>query len=312
VISFINKIFRKKSSRVILTSIDDLNQDVSPTSIDRTDVTQEDETSPSRPVNPRLEPPQLIVGIGQSVGIQRDHNEDSVFTLTTNLTSGDNNLRFGLYIVADGMGGHENGEIASSVAVSELSSHVINSLYLPIFSIPENKQELSVQEVMHTGVIHAHQKIKKQALGSGTTLTAALILGDQMTIAHVGDSRAYMIDPVGNIQLLTHDHSLVKRLEDIGQISSEQASVHPQRNVLYRALGQGEPFEPDISTFHLNQGNQLLVCTDGLWGVIPENEISNVIQTSTDPQTACQILVNLANAAGGPDNISAIIVRIPE
>jgi protein phosphatase len=193
-----------------------------------------------------------------------------------------------------------------------MTSHVIRSLFLPLFSPLNNKLELSIQEVMQTGVIQAHQAIKKEALGSGTTLTSALILGDQMTIAHVGDSRAYMITSEGKLILLTHDHSLVKRLEEIGQISPEEASTHPQRNVLYRALGQGEPFESDIATFQLQQGSQILICSDGLWGVISDNEIEDVIRSSTEPQQACQSLTNLANSAGGPDNISVIIVRMPE
>jgi len=259
-----------------------------------------------------LETPQLIVGVAQSVGIQRDHNEDALFSLTTNLISGDKNLHCGLYIVADGMGGHENGEVASSLAVEKLTSHVIRSLFLPLLSDQGNKMELSLQEIMLSGVLQAHQTIKKEAFGSGTTLTAGLILGDQMTIAHVGDSRLYVISPDGNLQLLTHDHSLVKRLEEIGQISPEQASTHPQRNVLYRALGQGEPFEPDIATFHLQSGSQLVLCTDGLWGLVSESDLVNVIRTSPEPQLACQSLIQRANSAGGPDNISVIIVRLPE
>jgi protein phosphatase len=114
------------------------------------------------------------------------------------------------------------------------------------------------------------------------------------------------------MQLLTHDHSLVKRLEEIGQISPEQTSTHPQRNILYRALGQGEPFEPDITTFQVYQGFQLLLCSDGLWGVLPENELTAIVRSSSEPQLVCQSLINSANAAGGPDNISVIIVRIPD
>jgi protein phosphatase len=113
------------------------------------------------------------------------------------------------------------------------------------------------------------------------------------------------------LKLLTHDHSLVKRLEDLGQISPEQASIHPQRNVLYRALGQPELLEPDIASFPLQPGDQLLICSDGLWGVIPEDETTRIINTTPEPQSACQALVDLANQAGGPDNISVILVRIP-
>jgi protein phosphatase len=103
---------------------------------------------------------------------------------------------------------------------------------------------------MQAGVMAAHQAIREKALGSGTTLTAALFIGKQMTIAHVGDSRAYTVDPEGRLQLLTHDHSLVKRLEEIGQITAIEASTHPKRNLLYRALGQGEQFEADFTIKH--------------------------------------------------------------
>jgi len=310
--SFINRLFRKNTSEEILPPNQDPNlNNLQNVSIDSDTSTDEKVLIDSQLIL-HMDLPQFIVGVAQSVGIQRDHNEDALFTLTTNMVAGEKNIHFGLYIVADGMGGHENGEIASSVAVDRLTSHVIRHLYLPLFSPSSNKMELSIQEIMQTGVIQAHQTIKKEALGGGTTLTSALILGDQMTIAHVGDSRAYLINPNGNLQLLTHDHSIVKRLEEIGQISPEQALTHPQRNVLYRALGQGEPFEADIVTFQLQQGSQLLLCTDGLWGLISDKDMEIVIRTSPDPQQACQTLINLANSAGGPDNISAIIVRMPE
>jgi protein phosphatase len=261
--------------------------------------------------NSPLETPQIIVGIGQSVGIQRESNEDSLFTMTSNLISNGRTVNFGLYIIADGMGGHENGELASSIAVSRLSAHVINTFFLPSLSSKDYQMQISLQEVMRDGVMDAHEAIKQAAMGSGTTLTAALILGDQMTIAHVGDSRAYSIDPDGHMQILTHDHSLVKRLEEIGQITPAEASVHPKRNLLYRALGQGEQLEPDITSFSAYQGLQLMLCTDGLWGAVSEDELKSVIISSSEPQIACQLLIESANAAGGPDNISVILIRIP-
>lgn len=259
---------------------------------------------------PHLETSQIIVGVAQSVGIQRDTNEDSIFTLTTNLISSENTINFGLYIVADGMGGHENGELASNIAVGKVASHVINTFYLPSITSKSNHMDISVHEVLQTGVMKAHQSIREKALGSGTTLTAALILGDHMTIAHVGDSRAYFVDPDGYIKVLTHDHSLVKRLEEIGQISPAEAAT-ANRNLLYRALGQGEAFEPDITSLQVCQGCQLLLCSDGLWGVVPENTISDILRSSSEPQLVCQSLIHAANAAGGPDNISVIIVRFP-
>jgi protein phosphatase len=313
VTSFFNKLFRKKISEELPSSNPDSSREsIEPVSNDPNIVQTERQAGSKSQIKAHLEVPQLIVGVAQSVGIQRDHNEDALFSLTTNLISGEKSINFGLYIIADGMGGHENGEVASNLAVEQLASHVINNLYLPLLSTPGNNMEFSIQEVIQAGVTRAHNLIKKEAVGGGTTLTAALILGDQMTITHAGDSRAYIIDPDGNLQLLTHDHSLVKRLEEIGQISPEQASTHPQRNILYRALGQGDPFESDTATFHLQKGSQLILCSDGLWNVIPENELVDIIQSSSEPQFGCQSLIQSANFAGGPDNISVIIVRIPE
>jgi protein phosphatase len=310
--SFINKIIKNKKTAKSHPSSQDSNRN------ELENVTNTPELNSTREIviNPQsksiLEIPQLTVGIGQSVGIQRDHNEDSLFTLTTNLVSGDTCINFGLYIVADGMGGHENGEIASSLAVDTLSSYVIHSLYLPLLSPMNNNSDLSIQEVLQTGVMLAHQTIKKEALGSGTTLTSALILGNQLIITHVGDSRAYLINSNGKLKLLTHDHSVVKRLEEIGQISQEQALTHPQRNILYRALGQGDPFEPDIASYQLQQGCKLLLCSDGLWGVITDEDMETILWSSPDPQHVCQTLINLANSTGGPDNISVIIVQNAE
>ena len=259
---------------------------------------------------PHLAVPQLSVGVAQSIGVQRDNNEDSLFTLTTNLLVDEKTIDFGLYIIADGMGGHDNGELASRMAVDILTSHIINTLYLQLISTNDSNNEFSLHEVMQEGALQAHQAIKKATEGGGTTLTAAMILGEQMTITHVGDSRAYYIDPMGNMKQLTRDHSLVKRLEEIGQITAEQALSHPQKNVLYRAVGQGEPFEPDIASMQVCPGCQLLICSDGLWGVINEDDLAAIVTMAAEPQLICQSLVDAANHAGGPDNISVILVRL--
>lgn len=263
------------------------------------------------PVSSHLEPPQFIVGCGQSVGMVRDHNEDALFTLTTTLVGNSTNIPFGFYIVADGMGGHIHGEMASGIATRAMASHVIRNLYTPLFSIYPHSPERSMQEILQEGIQAAHRAIKSQAPGSGTTLTAMLILGDHLTIAHVGDSRAYIIPPDGRIEVLTRDHSLVKRLEELGQITAEEAAVHPQRNVLYRALGQGEPFEAEISSAPLPSAGDLFLCSDGLWGVLSENEMYKIISEAKSPAEASQKLVAAANAAGGPDNITAILVHLP-
>jgi serine/threonine protein phosphatase PrpC len=256
--------------------------------------------------------PQLITGCGQSVGQQRDHNEDALFTLNTTLASDDSQTPFGLFIIADGMGGHQHGEVASGMAARAMASYVVQNVYLPLFSTVVEPPSESLQDIMKASVFSAHEAILKYAPGGGSTLTAALIVGNQLTIAHVGDSRAYLVHSDGKLQVLTRDHSLVKRLEELGQITAEEACIHPQRNVLYRALGQGEPFEPDITTFPMHPTARLLLCSDGLWGVIPEEELSSIVAYTPSLPEACQKLIAAANAAGGPDNISAVLVKLPE
>jgi serine/threonine protein phosphatase PrpC len=254
--------------------------------------------------------PQIVSGWGQSVGRQRDHNEDALYTFCTTMINENEPKIFGLLIVADGMGGHQHGEIASGVAIRALSHYVIRKLYLPLFASTPEPPEESLQEVMQSGIAEAHRAILKHAPGGGTTLTAALIVGDQMTITHVGDSRAYLFQGNGQAQVLTRDHSLVKRLEELGQLTPEEAAQHPQRNVLYRALGQGEPFEPDINTYPLPKHGYLMLCSDGLWGVVPEKELFHQISQTADLHQACQGMVNAANQAGGPDNISVVLARL--
>ena len=272
----------------------------------------EDQLEPVTTGLPKLEPPQLIVGSSRSVGQQREHNEDSLFTFTATLAGNTTVIPFGVYIIADGMGGHQFGEVASEVAVRAMSKYLINKLYHPIFGVvPESPNE-SLQEIMQQGVFEAHQAVIKQAPGGGTTLTAIVILGNRMTIAHVGDSRAYSVYLDGRMQVLTRDHSLVKRLEELGQITAEEAEIHPQRNVLYRALGQPKPFEPDVTTAPLPQPGYVLICSDGLWGLVSDAEMFRLIAAAPSPHRACQGLIDAANAAGGTDNITAVLVRMPD
>lgn len=260
----------------------------------------------------RSDPSQLTVGSAQSVGRQRDHNEDALLTLASTLTSDYSNVPFGLFIVADGMGGHHHGEVASGIAIRNMGSYIVNKLYTSILSLNPISPDESIQEIMQTSVQDAHLTITEQIPGGGTTLTAALILGKQLTIAHVGDSRAYLLGDNNQIEILTRDHSLVKRLVELGQITTDEAAIHPQRNVLYRALGQGEPFDADIKTISFPASSYLLLCSDGLWGVVADAEIHRIVMESPNPESACQSLIDAANDAGGPDNITAILVRLSE
>ena len=193
-----------------------------------------------------------------------------------------------------------------------MAEYVIRNLYTPLVSVNPQPPTESLQEILTNGVNAAHDAILESVTGGGTTLTTLLVLGKQMIIGHVGDSRVYVVDVHGNMRPLTRDHSLVKRLEELGQLTPEEAAIHPQRNVLYRALGQGEPFEPEIITAPLPQPGYLLICSDGLWGIVADDELGKMIISANTPHQACQEMVDAANDAGGPDNITAILVRLPD
>jgi len=253
---------------------------------------------------------QLTAAGGQSVGMQRELNEDSLMVFTSTLAGNAGNTPFGLYIVADGMGGHQYGEVASNTAIRTFGGHIIRKFHPYLFNLPTTPLNESLQTIMHDGVNKTQEAIQREAPGSGTTLTAVLVLGQQITIAHVGDSRAYSVYPDGRFEAITRDHSLVGRLEELGQITAEEAEKHPQKNVLYRALGQGEVLEPDLFTVAFPRNGTLMICSDGLWGVLSEAEMHKAMSSADTLERACQNLVNAANAAGGPDNISVVLAKM--
>ena len=260
--------------------------------------------------NSKYEMKQLIASVGQSIGKQRDHNEDSVLALTSTISGSAESIPFGLYVVADGMGGHQFGEVASNAAVRIMGGNIMKKFHSYLFNLPTQTLQESLQELMETSITEAHQYVQREAPGSGTTVTAALVLGQQVTIAHVGDSRAYSVYPDGRVDPITRDHSLVKRLEELGHLSKDEAANFPHRNVLIRALGQGEALEADIFTVPFPQSGYLMICSDGLWGVIDEKDIYRSIIEAPNLHRACQNMVEAANAAGGPDNITVILAQM--
>jgi Serine/threonine protein phosphatase len=257
----------------------------------------------------RIEPQQFIIGCGQSIGKQRDHNEDCLFTFSVTMGGESPSSPLGLFIVADGMGGHQYGEVASSTAIRTMANYLLKRFHAYLINPAEGMDD-PLQDMMRAAIDEAQKAVTQAAPGSGTTLTAAIVLGQQMTIGHVGDSRACAVHLDGRVDILTRDHSLVKRLEELGQISPEEAAAHPQRNVLYRALGQGEVLEPDIFTTPFPQPGYLLLCSDGLWSVLPDEHLSDIVNAAPNLHGACQNLIAAANDAGGPDNISAILVQL--
>ena len=234
------------------------------------------------------------------VGRKRKHNEDAFAS----------DVNEGLFIVADGMGGHRSGEVASSISVRSVARRLNQDSLLHLFDLEPDDDVVPLLDLMRQSLEEANQAVVARVPGGGTTLTAVLMLGHQVTIGHVGDSRAYLIDK-SSAKPITRDHSLVKRLEELGQLKPEEAEVHPQRNVLYRAIGQGANLEVDVFTQPVPRDAFLLLCSDGLWGVVPDLAIQKIVTTARNPQDACEELVKAANAAGGPDNITAVLVYFP-
>lgn len=252
----------------------------------------------------------ILIGTSQSTGVERAHNEDALFSLIGN-GSGEHTVPdFGLFVVADGMGGHRSGEVASSISVRAVAQRLAKDSLLQLFDPQPDPNGLPLQDVVRTALQEANRSVVSQVPGGGTTLTAALLLGHQLTIGHVGDSRAYIFTE-NETKVLTRDHSLVKRLEELGQLTEAEAAIHPQRNVLYKAIGQGHNLEVDVLTHPVPRNGFLLICSDGLWGVVDDEEIKKICWGASHPQEACDELVRAANTAGGPDNITAILVYFP-
>jgi serine/threonine protein phosphatase PrpC len=246
-------------------------------------------------------------GMAYDVGRVRQTNEDCLEVISF-LQQGDTaSPYYGLFLVADGMGGHEQGERASLLAAQTYVREVIGKFGSQwLGGVTENSE--SIQEILDSSMLLANQAVMVNLPGSGTTLTAALIFSRQIFVSHIGDSRAYIVGK--EIHQITHDHSLVQRLVDQGHISTEEAGRFAQRNVLLKAVGQIEGIETDFLTVPWEAGSRLLLCTDGLWGVLSDSEILRISKAYPSPQDAALALARQANTMGGPDNISVIIVEM--
>jgi serine/threonine protein phosphatase PrpC len=248
----------------------------------------------------------MQVGLASDPGRVRDHNEDASLALQFLWAQqGQPPLPAGLFILADGMGGHAQGEQASALVVRLAARHIIDHVYLPLLTETEGPALRSpINEILETSMRLAHQAVLRQLPRAGTTMTMAFTLGDGAYIAHVGDSRAYLGER-GSLRALTRDHSMAARLLEMGRATPEEAAM--QRNILYKALGQGAQIEPDILYHDLNPGQYLLLCCDGLWDKVSDEEMSAIIDASPTPGVACRNLVDRANKNGGEDNITVIL-----
>jgi len=245
----------------------------------------------------------------QSSGRERSHNEDTLFIFSVLLDGINSPIFFGLYLVADGMGGHQSGEVASSLAVQGFSQYLIEHIYKNYIYNHQTIPDEILRHYLENAVEEAQTLIKRRVPGGGTTLTGVITLNNLFFCVHIGDSRLYLIDKDGKLSLQTKDHTLVKRLVDLGEITEEEASLHPERNVLYRALGQMNPLHADISQFSLQKGERFLICSDGLWGVVADQQVEAMVNHSHNLNDLACDLVRKANEEGGPDNISVVLVE---
>lgn len=253
--------------------------------------------------------PLFESGYRCETGPVRDRNEDSCLTITAEF-GGHFDLRpLGLYIVADGMGGHEEGHVASNLAARAFAEFILSNLYFPLLRQRPQPREDDILDLLERGVFAAHDAIYQPgATNGGTTLTAALVLGRRLYVAHVGDSRAYLaVD--GALRLLTEDHSLVQRLQETGRLSAEDAQTYQYRNVLLQALGQDSALMADTFALDLPAAGKLLLCSDGLCGVVPLQQLETLLVRPASPQTLADDLYQAALAAGSADNVTAVVVE---
>ena len=277
------------------------------------------------------------------VGKQRDQNEDCAYKRVESSEEGDR----GLFIVADGMGGYKAGEVASRLAVETISkaldsffkslpeqptikldstsldqtmtqstSSVEQSAMQKTRKLTETAIVTAIEDQLKVAIQQANRAILRYgeqqsgARGLGSTVTVALVQNDQAYIANVGDSRTYLLRDK-QLTPLTRDHSLVARLVESKQIEPEEVYTHPQRNLIYRSLGAGHKnIEVDIFHETLHANDSLLLCSDGLWEMVRQQDLLETLSEQSSPQKICETLIDMANANGGEDNITAVVVHV--
>ena len=255
---------------------------------------------------------QRIVGWQTDVGKARETDEDFVSVLQFGGAFG----TIHLLAVADGMGGHAKGEVASKTATRELTRICLESFSK--IAVPELLNDTNFSSVLEKGIKKANDDILEytsknpEASGMGTTCVCAIVAGNNVTLANVGDSRAYVISESDNeIHQKTKDHSFVQELVDKGEITKDQARDHPSKNVITRAVGTSSSLEADIKTVQLKNDESLLLCCDGVIAHLSDDDIKKIVLETSNPQHACKKIVDMANDRGGSDNISLIILSKP-
>lgn len=249
----------------------------------------------------------IVFGAKTDVGLKREHNEDSLCA----------DPQIGLFIVCDGMGGRNAGEIASGLAVEIIQKHMSDAhkaTALPLIGAVNAK--LSPQTNRLASAVHLANQIvngashsKPGQSGMGTTVVCALLNGPMLSVAHAGDSRMYLVRGE-SLHALTTDHSLVAEQVRQGILTEEQAEKSAQKNIVTRALGVEDTLQVDLDEIELVKGDVILLCSDGLTKGVTSAEILKVLREEKEPQAACDRLVKMANAAGGDDNTTVIVIMV--
>jgi len=253
----------------------------------------------------------ISYGLASLTG-SRANNQDTALVFRSEAERVGDLIPICFIVVADGMGGHWGGEYASSIAAEMLAECVISKIILPQHIGGETRYGPQIiRDVLADAMQSAHELVQFNVSGGGTTATCALVIGEEIMVAHIGDSRAYLISD-GELELLTRDHLLVRRLEETGAISRGEAERHPYRNILYRAIGIDEDFNVDITERRFQPSSLALLCTDGVWGVLSDQHMLQIIMDSHDPQEACDRLVNAAIEANGSDNVTAVLMHLAD
>lgn len=250
-------------------------------------------------------------------GRKRHLNEDAVMVHQFDAAFHSGIESAALFVVADGMGGHNAGEVASKLGITIFVSECIRQLIGQSATVDLTSfNEMSARDIFDQAVKIANdavsQKAKEQGLqGMGTTIVAALVVGQFMYVTNVGDSRCYIINSqeIRQLTRVTKDHSLVQEMVDAGMITPEQASLHPRRNEITRAIGAYAGITGDFYYCRLYEGDVMLLCSDGLSGVVDEQKMAEAVLATNSPDQACADLVAMANEAGGPDNITVIVAK---
>jgi PPM family protein phosphatase len=268
------------------------------------------QTPTPTPIDTNTPTPAPTPEVGWSIdkGVTRQNNEDSLATVTLSQASESESQAIGVYAVADGMGGHAAGEVASKLAVRTAVRQLVGAVAETDAAMPENYQQWLADAVMVANQM-VHQTALEEHKNMGTTLVMAVVVGNDVHIANVGDSRAYLISPNG-IRQITRDQSLVQALVDSGAIKPEDAANHPRRNILTQALGAEEKVNADLFNETLEQDESILLCSDGLWDTLSDQEIWEIVQKAGTPSDACQALIDTCNERGARDNIAAVLVRL--